>query len=790
MQVRLSTRLILGVVLIEIVMLSILVWNSVRLISSSHAERMEYQVRQDSQLLANTLAPGLAASDRAVLLDVLSLLDEDAFVYVAVYDLDANRLAERGQVPAARQLDLNFAQAKVDGVYDSEAAIDLAGQPLGSVRVGVSLEQIEKLIAATRFQNTSIAFVEILLSITVTLLLAVVVTRHLRKLEAGAAALTRGELDHRIDIRSTDEIGDVARSFNDLAEHLLLTQAELEKEHLSLEQKTLHLQALIDSVDATILEADLEYCSVHYVSREGESLLGYPLEDWMAPGFLKAHIHPEDFQQMRGQIENHRQQLDSFSHDIRMVRADGSTVWVRNISTVIRQEGGSLCRGLLLDVSAQKQNEERILFLAEHDSLTGLFNRHRFQMELERALAYVARFQQSAALMFIDLDQFKYINDTLGHQVGDDYLCLVAQRLVESLRKVDVLGRLGGDEFGVILQNSTRDQAIVAATKLLEHLAADDNTGDTPSISASIGVVVFSDDERSPHELLAMADAAMYRAKDSGRNCFHVYEADDDSLVVMQSKLHWEQKIRNALANDLFELHYQPITQLQDRKISHYEVLLRMKDDDGSLIPPGHFLDIAERFGLIAEIDRWVLRNAIKAQGEFQQEGSLRKLAINLSGRHFGRSEIFDWIRSCLDEFSADPSNLVFEITETAAVDNIEKAVVFTEDLRKLGCGIALDDFGVGFSSFHYLKHLHVDIIKLDGSFVRGIADDRFDRIFVKSMSDMARALNIVTVAEFVENEDVVSVLRDMGVDMGQGFHLGRPHPDIASFDALERTRH
>ncbi|MBF0263815.1 MAG: EAL domain-containing protein [Gammaproteobacteria bacterium] len=784
MKIRLSSRLIFGVVLIEIVMLSILVWNSVRLISSSHAQRMAYQVDQNAKLLANNLAPGLAATDRAVLLDVLSLLHKDTFVYVGVYDNDKKLLAKSGNVPKSKKVDFNFEQAKNDGIYDSEASIVLAGQALGKVKIGVSLEEIEKLIAATRFQNTSIAFIEIILSITVTFLLAMVVTRHLRKLEEGAAALARGELNHRIDINSTDEIGDLARGFNKLARNLSFTQAELKKEHIALERKTQHLQTLIDGVDATIIEADLQYCSIQYVSREAESLLGFSQDEWLKPGFFQQHTHPDDFRRMIALVEDNHERQDSFCHDVRMFRSDGSTVWVRNISTVVRQNERVLCRGLILDISEQKKNEERIIFLAEHDSLTGLFNRHRFQLELERSLDYAERFKQSAALMFIDLDQFKYINDTLGHQTGDEYLCLVAQRLVKGLRKVDILGRLGGDEFGVILPNTTIEQAATAATHLLKHLATTNaKLGGCPGISASIGVVIFPDDGDSPNELLAMADAAMYRAKDLGRNRYHIYETGDESLSDMQSKLHWEQKIRDALANDQFELHYQPIYNLGNMQISHYEVLLRMKEKDGSLISPGVFIDIAERFGLIAEIDHWVIRNAIMAQSQFIQEGLSNKFTINLSGRHFGSLKILDWIRSCFKEFDADPSNIVFEVTETAAVENIEQAITFTENLHELGCAIALDDFGIGFSSFHYLKHLHIDIVKLDGSFIRSLVDDDFDRVFVKSMSDMARALGIVTVAEFVENEAIVSVLQDLHIDMGQGFHLGRPAPHLKSLN-------
>ena len=269
----------------------------------------------------------------------------------------------------------------------------------------------------------------------------------------------------------------------------------------------------------------------------------------------------------------------------------------------------------------------------------------------------------------------------------------------------------------------------------------------------------------------------MYSAKDKGRNTYHIYSETDKQLLAMHAKLQWEQRIRQALDEDRFILHYQPVFKLNSRSVSHYEVLLRMDDGDGGLVPPGAFLDIAERFGLIREIERWVLKKAIQVQGESSRNGQPVCLAINLSGRHFGDPQVLEWIRAFIQESAADPTMLIFEITETAAVENINQAVRFTDSLHALGCRIALDDFGIGFSSFHYLKHLPVDMIKLDGSFVRQLARDKFDRVFIKSMSDMAHGLGITSTAEFIETEEVIGVLIELGVDMGQGYHLARPSP-------------
>jgi EAL domain-containing protein (putative c-di-GMP-specific phosphodiesterase class I) len=362
----------------------------------------------------------------------------------------------------------------------------------------------------------------------------------------------------------------------------------------------------------------------------------------------------------------------------------------------------------------------------------------------------------------------------------------VARRLAGSLREVDILGRLGGDEFGIILPNTPREEVEHVAMHVLQRLVTDTSNVDAlrAPVTASIGIVLFPRHGTNPGELLAKADAAMYSAKDKGRNTFHIYSETDKQLMAMHAKLQWEQRIRQALDEDRFILHYQPVFKLKSRSVSHYEVLLRMDDGDGGLIPPGAFLEIAERFGMIRDIDRWVLDKAI--QGETCKSGRPVCLAINLSGRHFGDPQVLEWIRQFVQQSAADPSMLIFEITETAAVENVNQAVRFTDSLHALGCRIALDDFGIGFSSFHYLKHLPVDMIKLDGSFVRQLARDKFDRVFIKSMSDMARGLGITSTAEFIETEEVISILIELGVDMGQGYHLARPAANFSySCDAV-----
>jgi diguanylate cyclase (GGDEF)-like protein/PAS domain S-box-containing protein len=753
-------------------------WNSVRLIHSSHADLLQESIDAETKLLANSLAPGLAANDRAIVEDVLALLVENKhYAYVAVFNIHNEVMASMGQYRDSLP-DASYSEAVEDKVYDVVSDIELANQNLGRVKIGFSLDNVSHIVADTKQQNTAIGVLGLMLSILVTVVLSLFMTRNLRRLEEGANALQRGELDYRINIQSGDEIGDVADSFDQLAEHLSKTQSQLEEKHSELKRETRYLQTLLNGIDAVIVEAKVPGYQFSYVSQEAENLLGYSVSQWLKPNFWRDHIYPEDRAWMEKALDENIRDDRSFTVDFRMVHELGHALWVRAINNVeINDSGEPVIRGLILDIMEQKTAEDRIVYLAEHDSLTGLINRRRFQEELERSIAYTQRYKQQGALLFIDLDQFKYINDTYGHQYGDEYLLDVSHRLAKVLRKTDILGRLGGDEFGVIIPSVTEEETETVANALLGTLSQEMVECDNKliHISASIGVAFFPTQGYIASDLLAKADAAMYTAKNKGRSQFHIFSEDDDELWNMQAKIHWEERIRWALDKDRLILHFQPVANLNTKAIAHYEVLLRMRGREGELITPSAFIETAERFGLIYDIDRWVLSNAIKEQARRRDAGEVVTLAVNVSGRHFGSSEIMLWVKESIDKYNADPKNIIFEVTETAAVENMSQAREFIDSLRSLGCRFALDDFGIGFSSFHYLRNLPVDYVKIDGSFVRNLHLDAEDRIFVKAMVDLARGLGITCIAEFVENGDIVNVLKELGVELGQGYHIARP---------------
>ncbi|HHC72778.1 MAG TPA: EAL domain-containing protein [Thiotrichales bacterium] len=795
MTLRLATRLIFGVIAIEVVMLSLLVWNSVRLISNSNGELLQDQVHEENSLLAAALAPGLAARDPAQVLDVLSLLQgRDSLVYVQVLDAQGREVAMIGEVPAPRggrrgmpPPDYGYRQALADGCFDTVREVVLAGQGVGSVRVGYSVEKMRAAATEVRFQSSLIAGAEILFSVLLSILLGLFLTRNLRRLEEGAQLLMAGRFDHRIDIEGNDEIGRVAASWNRLAEHLQVTREALHQEQQALQRETRHLHTLLDGIDAVVMEMAPEQERFTYVSLEAENLLGRSLTEWGEPGFLRRVIHPEDEGPVMERLLAAGESDDSFTLDFRLIHANGHPLWVRTICSAERLEGGgTVLRGLIMDITQQKISEEHIIYLADHDALTGLYNRRRFQEELEHHLAYGERFGHDSALLFIDLDQFKYINDTLGHPAGDEYLVTVASTLQTRLRDVDVLGRLGGDEFGVILPRTTEEEAERVAEELLETLRRQPMIGGgrTLHVSASIGIVLFPAHGSSAGELLAFADAAMYEAKEAGRNRWAVFREEGGSLSSMRQRVHWEGRIRHALERDQFELHYQPVRRLADGSVLHYEALLRMRDPvRNETISPGAFMDTAERFGLIRDIDLWVVEEAIAGIGAMARAGQPLAVAVNLSGRNFGDDRFLEHIRGCLSRYGADPGQLIIEVTETAAVANLAQAQRFLRALRALGCRFALDDFGVGFASMHYLKHLPVDYVKIDGGFVRALDSDSVDRVFVRAINEMARGLSIEAIAEFVESEAVCGVLQEIGVPLGQGYHLGRPQPGLASHE-------
>ena len=472
-----------------------------------------------------------------------------------------------------------------------------------------------------------------------------------------------------------------------------------------------------------------------------------------------------------------------------LVRNDGTEVPIMLSGAPIRARSGdssSDISGVVLvlhDVSRERQYVAKLSYQASHDSLTGLINRGEFERRLNLALKSAAQLGSHHAVMYLDLDQFKVVNDTCGHAAGDQLMRQVSAVLQRRLRERDTLARLGGDEFGVLLENCAPDNASRIAEGLRQTVMECHFAWETRSfnIGVSIGLVNVDDGLFTLTDVLSAADSACYMAKEKGRNRVQVYRAGDSELSIRQGEMEWIGRLQKALEDDRFVLYSQEIAglDLSRQHEDHCEILIRMLDERGELVLPMTFIPAAERYNLMPSIDRWVIRNAfaIIAGRQADKNATPGIFAINLSGASIGDERFLEYVREQFDHFAVVPQSICFEITETAAIAKLDKAAYFINQLKSVGCLFSLDDFGAGMSSFAYLKHLPVDFLKIDGGFVKDMADDPIDRAMVEAINSVGHVMGKRTIAEFVDGDRVIRMLREMGVDFAQGYGVAKPQP-------------
>jgi diguanylate cyclase (GGDEF)-like protein/PAS domain S-box-containing protein len=483
----------------------------------------------------------------------------------------------------------------------------------------------------------------------------------------------------------------------------------------------------------------------------------------------------------------------AISVELRLANRDGREVWVLLSSTPLPDPAHTSLRCAItqiLDISERKRFESHLRHLADHDALTGLLNRHRFESELARVTAEVRRYRRRASLLELDLDGFKEVNDRFGHPVGDELITRVGALLRDTVRTTDIVARLGGDEFVVILPEAGPEDAKRLATRILDAVRAcgQITVGDQHAqVTASIGLTSFDGDTGlTGAELIAEADVALYEAKAQGRNCRMLYDRTKPDHQPVSRGRSWTERLRAGVEEDRFVLHAQPIRGICAEEAERYELLLRLRDEDGTLIGPGAFLQNAERFNLMGEIDRWVLGRAVRLLEAHERAGNDISLSVNVSGRTMNDLDFADELAVLLADHPVAPGRLILEVTETAAIVNLDRARELALELRALGCRFALDDFGSGFASFTYLKHLDFDYLKIDGEFIRQLSRTPTDQLVVRAVVDIARGLDTKTVAEFVGDDPTVELLRSLGIDYGQGYHLGRPGPLELVLPALD----
>ena len=424
-----------------------------------------------------------------------------------------------------------------------------------------------------------------------------------------------------------------------------------------------------------------------------------------------------------------------------------------------------------------EKTEAELRFLADHDSLTGLLNRRRFRSELDQYVSFTARYGGRGAVMVIDIDGLKEVNDRRGHQAGDTLIRKVAEILRERVRATDLVARLSGDEFAVLMPQTDTAGAMQLGedlrSQVAEGLPLNLDLGDA---SISVGITMFGGQSGMGAEaVLVAADQAMYQAKAEGRNRIMLFHSPGESSGPAKRAQTTSARIRDAITQNRLRLATQPIRSLASGGIERYELLLRMTGEDGELLPAASFIEVAERSGMVQELDRWVVAKALEMIGERERAGSPVSLHMNISGASITDISVLEFIERRLDEGEADPARCTFEITQTARVEDYETAAGFADRLTEFGCEVAIDDYGTGFGPFAYLQKVPFDVIKIDGTFIRDLPRNDADQLTVKAIVEIARGLGKRTIAEFVEDEDTRTMLQAYGVDMAQGYHLGRP---------------
>jgi len=562
-----------------------------------------------------------------------------------------------------------------------------------------------------------------------------------------------------------------------------ITERKLYEEALFREKESaqITLQSIGDGVATTDAEG-----LVQYLNPVAEGLTGWKLDD--AVGLSIDEIFRGFHEETCEPVENpvivsmRRSRAIKSVRPTLLIRRDGNELYIESTASPIRDPVGSVTGGVLVfhDVTESRELNRRLSYAASHDILTELVNRREFESRLERALKSARARETSYAVLYVDLDQFKIVNDACGHSAGDALLKQLGALLKSKIRWRDTLARLGGDEFGVLLESCTMDEALRTAETLREAISEFKFVWDerTFRLGASIGVVPITAGTDDVAGLLTAADSACAAAKDAGRNRVYSYQENDIDLMKRRKEMQWAARITNALEESRFELFRQTIKPLQPGLDSgaHYELLLRMRDEQGGLVSPELFINAAERYGITPSIDRWVISHALRwLVSEADERERLSMCSINLSGQSLTDEKFLPFVVDQFRTSGIDGGLICFEITETAAIASYSQANRFIHALKEIGCKFALDDFGTGLSSFGYLKHFPVDFLKIDGSFVKEILHDPIDREMVRSINEIGHLTGKQTIAEFAENAEIITMLRGIGVDYAQGYGVSEP---------------
>ncbi len=745
-------------------------------------EMQKHSQRMVSLISASALEAVISEDTPLLLSIVKATVNEEA-------DIQSMRFENERGTPLTSWSRDNTAKPDEIVTYTSDVCFD--GDLYGRIVVDWSTDRIHKRVDEhvlwLRIWTTLIL---LLLTTIITLAIFKVAVRPLSKIHLRLKALSAGNLTTKLEVSGSREIHALSESVNALCSSMLDNKRHteaLESTKLALFEAKERAEITLHSIGDAVITTDATQ-TVEYLNPVAEELTGWSVQE--ARGHLfnsVVRLVQEDTGEPVVNLVSSalaKEKVSKLGSNNLLVAHDGREYSVEESGAPIRGPSGEVLGAVMVfrNVTRSRNLTKKIKHQAAHDALTGLVNRAEFERLLDRALEDATRNRSRYTLLYCDLDQFKVVNDTCGHAAGDSLLKQLASMLHGQLREEDTFGRLGGDEFGVILRNCESDGAIKATQKLRKSTREFRFVWQqkTFAIGVSIGVVFISDAFANTDALLQAADEACYAAKEAGRNRIHVYEPNDDTLERRRGEMQWVSRLHAALEQDRFKLYAQTIKKLgpSTQPEYSYEILIRMVDETGALVPAGAFVPAAERYGVIPAIDRWVVRNVVHWLSTQQCHiDELSFCSINLSAATLSDPEFPLFIKDLIETSGVPPEKLCFEITETSAISNFNQALKLMSALKEKKCLFALDDFGSGMSSFGYLKNLPVDFLKIEGSFVRDIASDNTSLALVRSINDIGHVMGKKTIAEFVEDDTVLAIVSEIGVDYAQGYGISKPVP-------------